>query len=272
MIKKVLVSISLMLCAALGFAEESPFSDELAFVGGERAYYNIYYNLGPIWIHAGDVEFTVKERKINKVEMYDFQLAGSSTKSFDKFYCIRDTFFATATKKDLLPYLYREVKHEDSYFCDKRYNFEWKGDKATLYTKFQRKKKLSYDTLSLEKGVLDLLTTCYHFRSVDISKVKKGQYIPFQLVYDNEFYNLKVKYSGTENVKLKNKKKYKALKFTPQMITGDIFEDEDAMSIYVSNDENHVPLYIEAKIKVGYVKVMLSEVSNTKTPMSSVTK
>ena len=86
---------------------------------------------------------------------------------------------------------------------------------------------------------------------------------------DKKIYDLTVKYSGEETIKLKNKKKYKALKFTPKLVTGDIFEDEDAMTIYVSNDENHVPLYIEAKIKVGYVKVMLNDIQNTKSPMSS---
>ena len=41
------------------------------------------------------------------------------------------------------------------------------------------------------------------------------------------------------------------------------------MAIFVSDDDNHVPLYIEAKIKVGKVQVMLDNVENTKTPMSS---
>jgi hypothetical protein len=42
------------------------------------------------------------------------------------------------------------------------------------------------------------------------------------------------------------------------------------MAIFVSDDGNHVPLYIEAKIKVGAVKVMLDFAENTKVPMSSV--
>jgi hypothetical protein len=246
-------------------------SDEIAFKDGERATYYIYYNLGPIWLHAGNVNFSVKERKAGKESLFDLQLAGSSTKSFDRFYCIRDTYSVTVRKEGLLPLHYREVKHEDSYFSDYHYRFDWKeNDKdSKVYFEFNKRGRMSYDTLSVQRGVLDLITSCYHIRSVDMTKVKKGQSIPFRLVLDKKIYDLTVKYSGEETIKLKNKKKYKALKFTPKLVTGDIFEDEDAMTIYVSNDENHVPLYIEAKIKVGYVKVMLNDIQNTKSPMSS---
>ncbi len=272
MIRKLLFTLSLIFVLPSLLWADDYMSDEIAFKGGEKATYYIYFNLGPIWIHAGDVLFTVKERTVKNESLFDMQLAGSSTKSFDRFYCIRDTYSVTVKKEGLLPLNYREVKHEDSYFSDNRYRFDWKeNDKdSKVYFEFNKKGRLSYDTLSIQRGVLDLITSCYRIRSVDMTKVKKGQQIPFRLVLDKEIYNLTVKYCGEETIKLKNKKKYKALKFTPKLVTGDIFEDEDAMSIYVSNDENHVPLYIEAKIKVGYVKVMLNDVQNTKYPMSSV--
>ncbi|MBR5695757.1 MAG: DUF3108 domain-containing protein [Paludibacteraceae bacterium] len=269
--RKLIFIISLLFVLASAFSSDQYMSDEIAFKDGERATYYIYYNLGPIWLHAGNVNFSVKERKAGKESLFDLQLAGSSTKSFDRFYCIRDTYSVTVRKEGLLPLHYREVKHEDSYFSDNHYRFDWKeNDKdSKVYFEFNKRGRMSYDTLSVQRGVLDLITSCYHIRSVDMTKVKKGQSIPFRLVLDKKIYDLTVKYSGEETIKLKNKKKYKALKFTPKLVTGDIFEDEDAMTIYVSNDENHVPLYIEAKIKVGYVKVMLNDIQNTKSPMSS---
>lgn len=267
-----LILFLVSLCSS--WAANNVFSDELPFKGGEHAVYNIYYNLGFIWIHAGNVEFDAKERKVNQTELFDLKISGYTVRSFDHFYRIRDTFSVTTRKKDLAPLKYREVKYEDSYFCDKRYNFDWKNEDADadIYMQFNVRGKKSKDTLAIQKGILDLITTCYHFRSVDMSKIKKGQSIPFKMVFDKEIYDLALKYVGEETIKLRNKKKYKALKFQPQLITGDIFDDEDAMSVYVSNDQNHVPLYIEAKIKVGSVKVMLEDVKNTKTPMSSLVK
>ena len=272
MIRKLLFALSLILALPSAIWADEYLSDEIAFQAGEKANFYIYYNLGPIWLHAGNVDFTVKERMEGNDALFDLKLAGKSTKSFDKFYCIRDTYSVTTRQEGLLPLYYREVKHEDSYFCDNRYVFDWKetAKDSNVYFEFRKKDRVRLDTISVEPGVLDLITTCYRIRSVDMSKVKKGQTIPFKLVMDSKIYDLSLKYCGEESIKLRNKKKYKALKFVPQLVTGGIFEDDNAMSIYVSNDDNHVPLYVEAKIKVGYVKVMLNDIQNAKYPMASL--
>ncbi|HQJ90043.1 MAG TPA: DUF3108 domain-containing protein, partial [Paludibacteraceae bacterium] len=77
---------------------------------------------------------------------------------------------------------------------------------------------------------------------------------------------------GKEQIKLKNGKKYNALKFVPKLITGDLFKNEDDMVIYVTDDNNHIPLLIDAKIKVGSIKAMLQDVAGTKFPVSSLLK
>ena len=247
------------------------YKDEPAFKSGELAVYNVYYNLGFIWIHAGDVKFSVTTKQEDGNSRYLLQLAGHTIKSFDSFYRIRDTFSVTVDKKDLVPYNYREVKYEDSYFADRRYRFDHEFS-SKVFWKFNRKGDLSSDSMEIDKSVFDLLTTCYRFRSLDMKTVEKGTVIPFNMLYDKSVYNLGLRYKGKEEIKLRNKYKYKALKFVPKVITGDLFKNEDDLTIYVSDDDNHVPLYIEAKIKVGAVKVMLQNIDNTKYPMVSVLK
>lgn len=244
---------------------------EPAFKEGETAIYNIYYNLGFVWIHAGDAKFSVKSVKEDGKDLFYLELAGYTVRSFDNFYCIRDTFHVTVTKDDLVPYNYREVKHEDTYFCDRRYHYDF-SQTPKVYCNFNRRGVKTKDTLSIESSVFDLLTACYRFRSLDMSQVKQGDSFPFCMLYDKDVYKLGLTYKGKENIKLKNKSKYNALKFMPKLITGDLFKNEDDMIIYVSDDENHVPLYIETKIKVGSVKVMLQSIENTKYPFSSIIK
>ena len=247
--------------------------DGPAFKAGEVAVYNIYYNWGFVWIHAGDVRFSVEEKNENGTPHYLLKLVGYTIKSFDHFYTVRDTFSVTVSKEELMPFYYREVKHEDSYFCDKRYHFDFAKDyPAMVYWDINRRGNLTSDSLKIDKTVFDLLTTCYRFRSLDMQQVKKGDFFPFNMLYDDTVYNLGLTYKGEEEIKLRNKSRYNALKFAPKLITGDLFKNEDDMAIYVSDDDNHVPLYIEAKIKVGYVKVMLQSVVNTKYPFSPLKK
>ena len=268
---KKIIGILVVLMAFVLDGTAQMYRNEPAFKDGEYAKYNVYYNWGFIWIHAGDVEFSVKEKKINGQSYYELKLSGFTIKSFDHLYTIRDTFVSVVTKTELMPYYYREVKHEDSYFCDRKYSFSHEKDNSKIYWQLNRKGKLSSDTMEIEKSVFDLLTTCYRFRSLDVAKVKENSVIPFDMVFDEEIYSLGMRYKGKETIKMHGTKdKYQALKFVPKLITGDLFKNEDDMAIYVSADDNHVPLYIEAKIKVGAVKVMLETVKNTKYPMSSM--
>ncbi len=252
-----------------GVKAKVPYKSEPAFKVGGHAVYNVYYNLGFIWIHAGDVEFSVKEKIENGQPLYYLELAGYTIRSFDSFYRIRDTFSVTVTKDELMPRYYHEIKYEDSYFADRRYHFDYDDDPIVKW-RFNRKGKISSDSLGIDKDVFDLLTTCYRFRSLDMSGVKQGMLVPFNMIFDREVYNLGLTYRGKEDIKLRNKNRYKALKFVPKLITGDLFKNEDDMAIYVSDDDNHVPLYIEAKIKVGSVKVMLESVKNTKYPFNAL--
>ncbi len=269
MMKRTLILFLLFFLVQGGLNAKVPYKSEPAFKVGEHAVYNVYYNLGFIWIHAGDVEFSVKEKTEKGQPLYYLELAGYTIRSFDSFYRIRDTFSVTVTKDELMPRYYHEIKYEDSYFADRRYHFDYDDDPIVKW-RFNRKGKISSDSLEIDKDVFDLLTTCYRFRSLDMSGVKQGMLVPFNMIFDRDVYDLGLTYRGKEDIKLRNKNRYKALKFVPKLITGELFKNEDDMAIYVSDDDNHVPLYIEAKIKVGSVKVMLESVKNTKYPFNAL--
>ncbi len=55
--------------------------------------------------------------------------------------------------------------------------------------------------------------------------------------------------------------------FAPQMIIGEVFTEEDGMQVWVSDDQNKIPLMIESPISVGSVKVILSKWTGLKYPL-----
>ena len=74
--------------ASFGVNAQLLMKDEPAFKEGEVATYNVYYNLGFVWIHAGDVVFSVKANTEKGANYYLLQVAGYTIKSFDNLYCI----------------------------------------------------------------------------------------------------------------------------------------------------------------------------------------
>ncbi len=268
-----LISISLLLLTS-GNSNQVTVNNS-TFKDGEAVGYDVYYNWGFIWIHAGNAKFSVREMTYKQKPAYLFHVAGNSLNTFDKFYHVRDTLFSIADKKTLLPMYYKRVTREDSYWAEDEYYFTETGKKTTLITDCKRRKgRRNIDTLSFDKTVTDLITVFYRIRNIDYNKMKINEKHPFSIVYDDDDkeFNLYFKYVGKEEVELKNGKKYRCLKIQPLLIKGQVFKDEDGMTIYLSDDKNRIPIYIESKIRVGSIKVMLNLAHNTLYPIDSEVK
>jgi hypothetical protein len=85
---------------------------------------------------------------------------------------------------------------------------------------------------------------------------------------DDEVNHLFIRYLGKEVVKTKYGR-FKAVKFSPLLIKGTIFEGGEKMTVWVSDDQNHIPLRIESPISVGSVKVDMMRYANLRYPMTS---
>jgi hypothetical protein len=85
---------------------------------------------------------------------------------------------------------------------------------------------------------------------------------------DDKVNNLYIKYVGKETIKTKFGK-FRAIKLKPLLIKGNMFEGGEKMTLWVSDDLNHIPLRVESPISVGSVKVDMMGYSNLRYPMSS---
>ncbi|MBK8632488.1 MAG: DUF3108 domain-containing protein [Saprospiraceae bacterium] len=63
--------------------------------------------------------------------------------------------------------------------------------------------------------------------------------------------------------------KFKTLRITPSMVAGTVFKDETKMDIWVSDDENKIPLLIESPLSVGSGKAILKSYSNLRNSFTS---
>jgi len=63
---------------------------------------------------------------------------------------------------------------------------------------------------------------------------------------------------GKVVLKTKDGNKYNCIKFSALLIEGTIFKGGEDLFVWVTDDENRIPVMIEAKIIVGSVKALLS--------------
>ena len=117
-------------------------------------------------------------------------------------------------------------------------------------------------------GVQDMISSFYKARTLDFGNMKVGQTFEFKTFMDDEIYNLKIKYVGDEEIRIR-KGKFKTHKFVPVVQTGRYFESEEDVQFWVTADKNKIPLLVKAQIPVGTVKMHLVEWSGLKSDLSS---
>jgi len=237
--------------------------DKKAFAPGERVTYNAYYNLGFIWINAGEVEFTVSSKIYEGREVYHLYSYGTSYKSYDWIFKIREKYQAYVDAETLLPLWYERDVTEDRYTAFEEYKFDYNKNEIRTYIQKRDNPGIT-GSLPLSPCLFDLVSAIYYFRSCDFSKYQIGDKIPVRIILDSETYNLYIRYLGKGEVKNRNKEKFKCLKFAVQLVEGTVFKGGEDCIIWVTDDDNKVPVIVEAQILVGSVKAIVNETKGLK--------
>ena len=237
--------------------------DTKAFAPGEIIKYDAYYNWGFIWLHAGEVEFNVTAKTYEGRDVHHLYAYGTSFKSYDWIFKLREKYQAYVDPETQTPLWYERDVTEGSYTAFEDYKFDYKNN--IIHTYVQKRKNQGVNgTLPLTPCLFDIMSAIYYFRSVDFNRYTVGEKIPIHMILDSQTYVLYIRYLGKEEVKTRNKKKYKCIKFAVQLVEGTIFTGGEDAVIWVTDDENKVPVIIEAQILVGSVKAVLKETQGLK--------
>jgi hypothetical protein len=104
---------------------------------------------------------------------------------------------------------------------------------------------------------------------MDFSKLKVNDTILVTGFFEDEFYKFKIVYRGKDTVKLKVGK-VRALKFVPVMPKNKLFDGENSITAWFSDDKNRIPLKIDAEMFIGSAGVELTSYKNLKNPLNIV--
>jgi hypothetical protein len=269
-LKKLALAITLLLTGTAGLYSQC-FKYNSAFRAGERLTYSVVYNWGFIWIGAGEVVFDVKETKFHDRPVYSLDASGSSYSTFDWFFKVRDSFQAHLDKETLQPLWSLRNTSEGNYNTYEEYNFDY--SKNLIYSASQAtRKNYRRDTLKVEYCTFDLLSMAYFARNLDFSFLSAGQTIPVTLLLDNQIYHLYIRYLGKELLKIKGGVRYNTIRFSIKLVEGTVFKGGEDLIVWVTDDKNHIPVLVEAKIIVGSVKALLQTTENLRNSETSKVK
>jgi hypothetical protein len=251
----ILMAISLPLRAG-----DDPCSiKNTAFQAGESITYKVYYTLAGVYIAAGEATFSSVIESLNGKPVYHVTGEGKTYSFYDNFFRVRDKYESFIDTATLQPYKFIRNVHEGTY---KKYeNVSFNKSDSTAIT--------NSGVFKTPACIQDVISSMYYMRNLDFDSMKPGDKIPFSMFLDNQVYNLYIRFLGKETIKTKYGK-FRAIKFKPLLIKGTIFEGGEKMTVWVSDDPNHIPVRVESPISVGSVKVDMMDFRNRRSPLSSL--
>lgn len=261
-ITAVLLFFSFNLCA-----QQKCDYNNYYFKAGESVTYKTVYKLGPIWVEAGEGTFTADTAKLFGKTMYHYTGKGGTYPKYDWIYRVRDVYESYADTATLKPYRFmRDVEEGSSDFYEEDYFFH-KRKKAYLNIK-DVKKPLIRDTIEIDECTFDPLSAIYYARCINYKKYKINDLIPITLLISRKVYSLHIRYLGVEEIDSEFGR-FRCVKFKPLLVDGTIFKGGENMTVWVTDDNNRLPLYIESELLVGTVRVYLTKYCNLRHPLAA---
>jgi hypothetical protein len=238
------------------------------FQAGEEIVYKLYYNWNFVWLAAGEVTFRVHDLP----NQYRITVKGRTYPSYEWFYKVTDDYTSYLDKETLLPQIHIKDVQEGGYTRYDHTTF-YQDENRIRSLRGKNRDSVKPKEMEVDPCMHDLISIIYFARNLNYKQLKPEQEIPIKIVMDQEVHPLKIRYLGPEeNVNVKGSGKYNTLRFSPQLITGELFSEGDEMKIYVSDDKNKIPLLIESPVSVGSVKAVLKSYNGLRYPMEAKLK
>ena len=240
-----------------GAKSKKPSKKESAFKPGEWLKFRMHYG----FLNASYATLHVKSAKIDDVPVYHVVGHGETTGFASVFFKVDDTYESYFDMEDGKPYKFVRKIDEGGYTKDVEINFDHENEKAVLNDK-KNNKKLNFD---LQDSIQDLLSAFYYLRNnYEPEDLVEGEAIKLKMLFDDDgIFNFKLKYLGKEILKTKFGK-IECYKFRPLVQSGRIFKEQEGLSLWVSTDDNRIPVRIQADLAVGAIKADLDAYNGLK--------
>ncbi len=226
---------------------------------GEKLTYTASYNMSGILNDLAEITMETSAVKTSKATLLRLKCKATTYSKWDNFFKIRDLYESYVSPKSLKPYLYNRDINEGGYQKSVKYTFSHKT--KTVKT-VQTKKKSNWTqkkTVPIGSDTKDIISTLYTLRTFDLSNLSSGTSKVFTILFDREEVKAKVTYLGKETISTALGKKtcYK-------LALGSVNSNTVNATLWLSADENKIPVYGKFKIPVGTGELKIKSATGLK--------
>jgi hypothetical protein len=222
---------------------------EDAFQTGEWFKFRVHYGL----INAGYATLEVQDGVINNKKVYHVIGKGYSTGMSRFFFKVDDLYESYFDKVTGNPYKYIRKIDEGGYTKNQEGFFNQNSDRVLVKDYENKTEK----TFVIPNNTQDIVSTFYYLRNYPtINKLKVGESVAIDMFFDEETTKFKLKFIGREDLNTKFGV-IPTMIFRPLVQSGRVFKEQEALTVWISDDDNKIPVRIQASLTVGSIKADL---------------
>lgn len=263
-----LMSLLLLLAFIEVKAQEIPVRHR--FNPGEEVQYDLYFKWGLLMPRAGHATLSMHDALYENKPSLHYRLLFRTSGIIEKVYKMRDTIDCHFTPDMLLIRSEKRVNENDYYLIDDL-RFSYKEGKISAHSHRYTPTRTKIDTTLVadEAYMFDMLGATLYLRSLDWENLKSGDSFPFQVAIGRDRVNISFRYTGQQIVERSETLKYRTRHFYIDIYDEAFTQSKEAAEIWIGDDENHLPIKIRAKLKIGAAEVHYKSSERLRYPLSS---
>ncbi len=224
-----------------------------ALRAGEYLKYRIH--LGFINAAEATIKTSFSQVQENQIPSRKVEIEGKTIGILNYLSPLLDYWSASLDVKTLLPLKTELRKKEGRYRKEESVIFNSESNLAKIYSK---QNDPNEKTISLPNGTVDLIGGYYYLRNKVLGEMKVGQKLSAKILVEGTIYEVWFIVKDFENIGTKFGTK-KCIRTSLVLPKNNLFEDKDAIRLWISHDEYQIPVKMEVSLKLGFLGIDLEE-------------
>jgi hypothetical protein len=228
-----------------------------AYKVGERLKYSIKYGV----VKAVNTEIAVvKDTVVRGRECYKIEYKARTVPMFDNFYRVDDKYETFIDKQGQFPHIFKQQIREGKYERDEWMEFFHEQGMAKSLIHNQEFKMIPY--------AQDILSAYFYVRTLNLRAMKDGSVIELNNVSDKEVIPLKIKIRNRDLLETELGV-FRTIVVEPIVQGVGLFKSDGQILIWMTDDENKIPIRIKIKVIVGSLSADIESMEGLRNPLKS---
>lgn len=226
-----------------------------SFANGEELSYKVSYFMSSLWTDLAGLEMKVIDVPGKSKPIYRLDFNASTYSSWDSYVKIRHSYQTWVDAASVKPLLMKQNSDVKGHTKEAKYSFKFKSGFAEIETKSSDAPEFKKN-VPIQNNTYDIVSLLYYLRNINFDQLGVGKSFPVSVLFLERVLPIKIKYMGKEMISVEKQGKTNCYKIA-LVLENNFVVKKDANFLWLTADENRIPVLISANYKEGEVQVKL---------------